>query len=484
MFTLGFAALALALAFWQMPGTASSDTKIDLHVDPGRFLSDVASVWTPSSGLGEVQSAQYGGYLWPMAPFFALLHGIGLSSWVVQRLWLAAVLALAGWGMLRLLDQLVGRPRGIVHLVATAFWVVNPYTTVFTARTTITLLGYAALPWLLLCVQQGVRRRQGWRAWWWPAAFALIFMSTGGGVNAAVVFYMAIGPVLLMLYEPAVGHARWRDAGGFFLRAVLLSTLASLWWISALLVHVQYGIDFLQYTEQPRTIWGTNAITESLRLMGYWTSYLGAGYPRTAFPYFSDGSTLLYNIAEVGASLLLPALSILGFSVGATAPVRALLRADGRRRGRGDVGRLPRRDTAAGDDELDLLQRVRQPVPAHGGQGGAAGGVRAGLPARRAGAGRLGAAAARLAVGARRGGSPSSPARRCSPRSSRWPPCPCSRAGRSTGRSPGSRSRPRGARPARTSTGRWLPTPARSCCRARSSAITAGAARSIRSSPG
>ncbi len=310
---LSFAAAAYAIAFWQKPGWATSDTKIDLHVDPVRFLGDVASVWTPSSGLGEVHSAQYGGYLWPMGPFFALFHQLGIAPWVVQRLWYGSILALAAWGMLRLLDQLVGRPRGIVHLVATTFWVLNPYTVVFSARTTITLWGYAALPWLLLVVYRGVRTHRGWRAWWWPAAFALIFMSTGGGVNAAVVFYMTLGPLLLMVYEPAIGHVRWRAAGAFLVRAVFLSALASWWWISALLVHVRYGIDFLQYTEQPRTIWGTNAITESLRLMGYWTSYLGAGYPRTQFPYFSDGATLLYNVPVVAASLLLPALAIFGF---------------------------------------------------------------------------------------------------------------------------------------------------------------------------
>jgi arabinofuranan 3-O-arabinosyltransferase len=312
-FTLGFAALAFLIAFWQRPGWATSDTKIDLHVDPLRFVGDVASVWTPSNGLGEVHSAQYGGYLWPMGPFYAFFHELGISPWVIQRIWYALVLFLAAWGLLLLLDQLVGRPRGIVHLVATTFFVLNPYTVVFSARTTITLWGYAALPWLLLAVHRGLRTDRGWRAWWWPAAFALMFMSTGGGVNAAVVFYMAVGPLLLMLYEPAVGHVRWRAAGAFFSRAVLISVFASLWWISALLVHVRYGIDFLQYTEQPRTIWGTNGMSESIRLMGYWTSYIGAGYPKSGFPYFSDGGTLLFSVPVVLASFLLPATAILGF---------------------------------------------------------------------------------------------------------------------------------------------------------------------------
>jgi arabinofuranan 3-O-arabinosyltransferase len=315
--TLGFAALAFAVAFWQMPGRATSDTKIDLYVDPGRFLSSVASVWTNTGDLGEIHSSQYGGYLWPMGPFFSLCHAIGLSGWVAERLWLGLILALAAWGVLRLLDLLIGTPRRIPHVVAAAVYTFNPYTVVFTARTTITLLGYAALPWLLLIVHRGLRvdpRAARSRSWWWPAAFALVFTSAGGGVNAALVAFVLLGPAALLIYEPAMGHVPWRAARAFVIRTAVLSLLVSLWWLLDLLVQARYGINFLQYTEQPRTIWGTNSITESLRLMGYWTSYLGAGYPQARFGYYSDSSTLLYNVAVVGASLIVPALACLGFA--------------------------------------------------------------------------------------------------------------------------------------------------------------------------
>ena len=313
--TLWFVACSFALAFWQRPGWATADTKIDLHVDPGRFLGQVASAWTSTGDLGEVHSAQYSGYLWPMGPFFAALHAIGLGDWVVERIWLGALFALSTWGLLKLLDALVGRPRGVTHLVAVAFYLLNPYVVVFTARTSITLLGYAALPWLLLVTFHGVhatRGWRGWRTWWWAAAFALILTSTGGGVNAAVVGWMLFGPLVLAFYEPAVGNARWRDALGFLARAAFLGLLASLWWIVPVLVHVRYGIDFLQFTEQPATIWGTNSLTESLRLMGYWTSYIGVGFG-VSRPFFSDGATLLFNPLVVGASLLLPALAVTGF---------------------------------------------------------------------------------------------------------------------------------------------------------------------------
>jgi arabinofuranan 3-O-arabinosyltransferase len=83
LITLAFVALCLALAFWQRPGWATADTKIDLHVDPARFLHQVASAWTATTDLGEVHSAQYSGYLWPMGPFFAALHSLAISAWVV-----------------------------------------------------------------------------------------------------------------------------------------------------------------------------------------------------------------------------------------------------------------------------------------------------------------------------------------------------------------------------------------------------------------
>ncbi len=313
--TPAFVVFAFALAFWQRPGWATADTKIDLHIDPGHFLAQVASAWTATGDLGEVHSAQYSGYLWPMGPFFAAVHALGASDWVGERIWLGVLFALSAWGMLKLLDVLAGRPRGVAHLVAAAFYLLNPYVVVFTARTSITLLGYAALPWLLLITYHGVhaaRGRRGWRGWWWAAAFALILTSTGGGVNAAVVGWMLVGPLVLAVYEPAIGAVRWRDALGFLIRVGVLGLLASLWWIVPVLVHVRFGINFLQFTEQPGTIWGTNSLTESLRLMGYWTSYIGVGFGVNR-PFFSDSATLLFNPLVVGASLLIPALAVLGF---------------------------------------------------------------------------------------------------------------------------------------------------------------------------
>ena len=110
---LGLALLALALGLAQRPATVVADTKVDLYVDPARFLRHVLSVWSPTSDLGHVFGAQYSGYAFPMAPFFALGSALGLPVWLVHRLWLAAVLAIAAWGVVRLLDALHGPERGV-----------------------------------------------------------------------------------------------------------------------------------------------------------------------------------------------------------------------------------------------------------------------------------------------------------------------------------------------------------------------------------
>ena len=95
MLPLLLAVACYALALLQRPGLAVTDTKIDLHVDPVRFLSDAAAPWSSDVSLGHVQSGQYGGYVFPMDPFFAVLREVGLSPWLVERLWLGTLWALA-----------------------------------------------------------------------------------------------------------------------------------------------------------------------------------------------------------------------------------------------------------------------------------------------------------------------------------------------------------------------------------------------------
>jgi hypothetical protein len=303
-------AVAFLLAFAQRPGWATADTKINLHVDPGRFLADVASMWTSTGQLGDVQTGQQAGYLFPMGPFFAAGHAIGLSDWVVQRLWLGTVLALAAIGAARLLGALLGRPSVPAQLAAGAVVLLNPFVVTYANRTTVTFLAYAALPWLMLAVYRGLRESRGWR---WPAAIALLVTASGGGVNGAVTAWMLLGPVLLALYEWGTGAVDRRQLVAFGVRVVPLTALASLWWVVPAWIQSSYGISFLHFTEQPGTVWGTTSATESLRLMSFWLSYVGIGFAGRAIPYFDDSRTLLFSVPVVIAALLVPAAALGSF---------------------------------------------------------------------------------------------------------------------------------------------------------------------------
>src|SRR6478672_1528906 len=308
---LGLSALAFVLALLQRPGWSSSDTKIDLHADPLRFLSEIASLWTPSSGLGGVESAQYAGYLFPMGPFFALGHALGLSDWLVDRLWLGLLLAVGCWGMVRLAEALGAARTAVGAVTAGLVYLLNPYVVVFANRTTVTLLAYALLPWLVLIAWRGLREPVRWRL---PALFALLVTASGGGVNAAVVALALVGPLAIVLYEPLTRAVPWRAAWQFGWRALLATFAASLWWIAPAAAQAAYGVDFLRFTEPAGAIWATTSLSESFRAMGYWISYIGVGTGGGVRSYFSDAGTLLFNHLVVSASLIVPGLALLGFA--------------------------------------------------------------------------------------------------------------------------------------------------------------------------
>ncbi len=352
-----------------------------------------------------------------MGPFFALGRLAGLSPWLVQRLWLGAVLAIAAWGTVRLLDALAGRPRGAAHLVAGLLVLLNPYVAVFTARTSVTLLGYAALPWLLLCVHRGLRAP---RSWWWPAAFALGIACTGGGVNAAVTAWVLLGPLLLAdlralrrrraeqgadrvrLARRAADGAGGRLVGGPDARAgAPRRRLPAL--------HRAAGHDLVDH--QPAGVAAADGLLDLLprRRLRREAAAAVLGRRRAAVRVAGRGG----RPARAGAGAQrVPARP--------ARPLRPVLPAARAGRPAGDGGRLPRGDAAAAGDELHVQPRRAAPVPAHDLQGGAAGRARARVPGRRS-----------RRRGRRRGCAPARAGRRA-PRWPAWRCWPRSRAGRSS----------------------------------------------------
>ena len=146
----------------------------------------------------------------------------------------------------------------------------------------------------------------------------------------------------------------WRELWGFGWRTALTTGLVSAWWVVPLLVQSRFGVDFLRFTEQPGTIWSTTSLSESLRLMGYWISYLGVGYGGELRPYFGDGGVLLFALPVVVAGLLVPALALTGFALDPQGPLRAVRAAARARRPAGDGRGLPGGHAAAPGVELHL----------------------------------------------------------------------------------------------------------------------------------
>jgi arabinofuranan 3-O-arabinosyltransferase len=296
------AVLSYGLAFAQRTGETVADTRIELSADPGLFLDRVAWVWSATTDLGHVQSGQFVGYLFPMAPYYAAGDALGVPMWVLQRFWLGTLIFLSAWGAVRLMDVLLERRTVVAQAGAALVFSVSPYVVLFTSRGTVTLLTYAALPWLMLAVHQGLRNARGWR---WPALFGLLLAAIAGGVNAAVIAFALVGPIALVGHELFVGGVDRRSAWSFGWRAVLTGALGSAWWAVPLLLQSRYGMNFLPFIEQPRTIWGTTSLSELIRVLGFWGLYTGVGYG-TLEPFMRVAGTYLFNPVVILATFAVP----------------------------------------------------------------------------------------------------------------------------------------------------------------------------------
>ena len=269
--TVGYLVLALA-AFVPVlrsdPGKVAADTKQYLYLDPGRLLSRAAYMWDPHIGMGTV-THQNIGYLFPMGPYYWLLDKVGVPDWVAQRCWLGSILFLAAVGVLYLLRTFGLRGPGVV--VAAVAYMFTPYTLDYSARISVLLLPFAALPWMIGLTRKALRDG-GWR---YPALFALV-VQVVGGVNATALIFAGVGPVLWIAYAWLVEReVDWRRALGVTARIGALTLVTSLWWIAGLEMQGTYGLDILKYTETVKAVAIASFPNEILRGLGYWFFYGG-----------------------------------------------------------------------------------------------------------------------------------------------------------------------------------------------------------------
>jgi arabinofuranan 3-O-arabinosyltransferase len=288
-------AVITALCFNADAARLAGDTKLDLTVDPVRFLARALHLWNSQAFAGQLQNQAYG-YLFPMGPFFALGHLLGLPSWVVQRLWWSALLCLAFIGLARLAEALgIGTPTA--RFVAALGYAASPHLLTVLGPVSAEALPMCMAPWALLPLASG--RSSPRRA----ATLSALAVLAMGAVNAAAVL-AALTPATLWLVVH-LGQRPVRALAAWWVGAVAAVTA---WWVVPLLLLGRYSVNFLDHIESARTTTSFTSVLESLRGAADWVAYIPVAGWRAGALYLTQPTVLL-------DSVLVAALGLVGLAL-------------------------------------------------------------------------------------------------------------------------------------------------------------------------
>lgn len=285
---LFFCLLIWALPFLTAPGNLIADTKLDLAVDPARFLARALTLWDPRQ-FGQLPD-QAVGYLFPMGPFFALGRLARLEPWVIQRLWIGTVGVVAFLGTVRLAGRLrIGTPW--TQITAGLAYAASPAALTLMGVLSAEYLPAAMLPWILIPLVDAGRGGGRVRA----AARSAVAVALCGGVNAAVTIAVLMPAVIyvLTLARPA---PRWRILA-WWAPAVVAATW---WWSVPLLLLSRYGVSIIPYTESAAVTTSVTSLSNTLRGTENWVAYLVVN----GQPWWQTG----YRIATGAVPILLTGL--------------------------------------------------------------------------------------------------------------------------------------------------------------------------------
>ena len=254
--------LTLAL-FVQERGRVVSDTKLDLVLDPGRFLTRSLDLWDPAASFGRLQN-QAVGYWFPMGPFFWLGDVLGVPMWVVQRAWWSLIVLAALWGLVKLAEALdLGTPAS--RLIGATAFAIGPGVLIELGTRSPNVVPLALVPLALLPLVHGARGGSPRRA----AALSALVVLAMGGINAAVTGAALLVPLLFLLTRAA--GPRRRALLGWWVASVALVTS---WWWGPLLLQQRYGFEFTAYTEDAAATTSFVSLTEIVRGTGFWLARL------------------------------------------------------------------------------------------------------------------------------------------------------------------------------------------------------------------
>jgi arabinofuranan 3-O-arabinosyltransferase len=259
---LGCYLVLAALPFVTAPGQIIADSKYELALDPSRFLSSALTLWNPQQ-FGQLQD-QVVGYLFPMGPFFELGKLAFSDGWVVQRLWISAVLIVAFTGTVRLAGRL-GAGSPWTRIVAGFAYALSPAALAMLGELSTEFLPAAMLPWILIPLVDASHGRQGRRDRLRAAAGSALAVALCGGVNGA-----ATAAVLIPAGLFIVTVRGWRLLA-WWVPAVAVATM---WWSVPLVLQSKYGVSIVPYTESADVTTSVTGLSNVLRGTDNWVSYL------------------------------------------------------------------------------------------------------------------------------------------------------------------------------------------------------------------
>jgi arabinofuranan 3-O-arabinosyltransferase len=268
--------LLAVLPFATAPGDIISDTKFELAVNPAGFLSGALTLWNPQQFGGLLDQAV--GYLFPMGPFFELLRLLDVSGWIVQRLWLAALLIAALCGTERLAARMaIGTPG--TRLTAGLAYALSPAALSMLGQTSGEFLPMAMMPWIILPLAdmrpwiRGLRpgdasRRLGAAGRARSVARSAVAVALSSGMNAASTIAVLVPAVIYILTRPR-GGARARMLA-WWLPAVAL--VISSWSVPLILLS-KYGVSIVPFTESAQVTSSTTSLLNIFHGTESWIGY-------------------------------------------------------------------------------------------------------------------------------------------------------------------------------------------------------------------
>lgn len=292
--------LALAAFVPDAFGRQVFDTKIDLTVDPFSFFHNLPYLWAPNGWFGYLRN-QFQGSAFPTVPFFIVGHLLTIPPWLVQRFWMAIVVTVAFWGIVRLAEELRIGSLG-PRLAAGAAFALLPTLTILVGSITAEATPGVLTAWATIPLVRASRSGSPIRG----AALSGVAVLFMGGTNAADTLYALAIPALFLLTRAP--SPRKRSLIGWW---VLCVGLATAWWAIPLLFLGKYGFNFLPYVEQSITTTSTSSATSALSGSSIWTAYLsinGLSWNQAALTVTNDlivilgaalvAATGLYGIAS------------------------------------------------------------------------------------------------------------------------------------------------------------------------------------------